>query len=240
MKLHVAQVAISHATCLGITSFQKVTKEANNSNQIDDINAKLDDLLSQVDIMIKNRIDNKTKILDQAESRKSKIRELRKSLNYHLDILEKQLQSKSENLITLETGSIENVVKRLQMNRYDIDNLKNSILNLQDVGSKAHKYVGGKKAKGIIGEENKILTSLAESSDMAEVSLEFIVDPMIEETIMKLVDVSVKKETKNLKSKEKVSSCQTVTNETTILQKTFDTSVFDRYVTISSIVVLPC
>ncbi|XP_063446809.1 uncharacterized protein LOC134726339 [Mytilus trossulus] len=181
--------ANSHATCLGITSFQKVTQEANNSNQIDDINAKLDHLLSQLDIMIKNRKDNETKISDQAGSHKSKLKELKKNINDHLDTLENQLQSKSDNLITLETGLIENVVKRLKSKRHDIDNLKKYILNLKDVGSNAQKYIGGKKAECTIGKEKKILASLADTSDMAEVSLEFTVDPITEETIMKSIDV---------------------------------------------------
>lgn len=232
--------AINHATCLGITSFQKVTEEANNSNQIDDINVKLGDLLSQVDVMIKNRKDNKTKILDQAGSHKSKLRELRKNINYHIDVLEKQLQSKSENLISLQTGLIDNVVKRLQIKRHDINNLKNNIVNLKNVGSNAHKYIGGKKVEGMIGEENKILASLAGSLDMSEVNLEFIVDPMIGKTIMKFVDVTMNKDTGNLKSKANVSTCQTTPGGSTILQKTYDTSVFDRGVTISSMIAIPC
>ncbi|CAG2228855.1 unnamed protein product [Mytilus edulis] len=211
-----------HSTCLGITSFQKVIQEANNSNQIDDINAKLDDLLSQVDIMIKNRKDNKTKIIDQAGN-----------------ILENQLQSKSDNLITLETGAIENVVKRLKVKRHDIDNLKNNILNLKDVGSNAQKYIGGKKAELTIGEENKILASLADNSDMAEVSLEFTVDPMTEETIMKSIDVYMKNETEIRNQRKRFLHVRPFLMKLPFCRKFFDTSVFDRHVTISSIVVLP-
>ncbi|CAC5388900.1 unnamed protein product [Mytilus coruscus] len=229
--------SINHATCLGLTSFNQITTEVRKSCHWEDIHNKLDDLLNNFDVIIKNRSANKTRLKKQSENRRYTVNELRKKINGYLDSLESQLLEKSENILTVESKAIEKLIIFFEKKKKVIIDLKHNFSNLYEFASDTQVFLGEIKVEEIMNIEEGSLLSMLNGSDAIESNLEFIIDPMIADSLSKLVDVHLKREksTPSLNLQMTPSTCQIICDETAVLLTNFNTSAFTKDTIISSI-----
>lgn len=228
--------SINHSTCLGITSLNQVITEARTSCFREEIDRKIDDLLNKIDVIIKNRSANKSRIQKQIKNRKYSVDELRTKINGYLDELEIQLLEKSGEILTVEGKAIENAITFYEMKKKVLIELKDNFSTLHDNASDTQVFLGGREVEKNLNTEEGSLLSMLNGPNTLESNLEFIIDPTIAEILSKLVDVHLKREksTPSLNLQITPPTCQIICDETAVLLTNYNTSAFTKDTIISS------
>ncbi|CAC5409117.1 unnamed protein product [Mytilus coruscus] len=143
---------------------------------------------------------------------------LREDIDKKMD----DLLNKFDIIIKNRSGNKTRLKKQSENRRYTVNELR----------TKINGYLDSLESQLFEKSENMLTVE-----DAIESNLEFMIDPMIADSLSKLVDVHLKREksTPSLNLQMTPSTCQIICDETAVLLTNFHTSAFTKDTTISSI-----
>ncbi|CAC5390428.1 unnamed protein product [Mytilus coruscus] len=86
-----ACISTNHKNCVGLQLPRDVLKTAKSSTLFDSIEMSIKDIKTNIDTIIKDRIDDPTRFRPQREKCRNEIKQFRIIINSHLDGLEQQI-----------------------------------------------------------------------------------------------------------------------------------------------------
>ncbi|CAC5361403.1 unnamed protein product [Mytilus coruscus] len=224
---------LDHSTCFGLKSLPNVVASFRESACLNYLDRRFDVLVNNIEKVIENRVRNKEKISNQCKKSRSDIQILRKEINKHLDNLESQLATKSDKIIEDENEKLENILQRLEEKKRNVNDLKKNFSELKIGGTNLQVFISSRQIDTSISEVNESLNSEMTEENMSELSLEFIMNPDLEETINQLLDVHLEREKSTvLLDLSTKLSCQIiledVTKVTAVHVNSFEKSAFQK------------
>ncbi|CAC5410903.1 unnamed protein product [Mytilus coruscus] len=107
----------SHFQCEKLETIQDVVKNVKTSPALEDIENDLKCIMFNLDSLIKNRQENKTRINDQKLARMEEIKNVRKLINDKLDEMEKSLNDTMKSDVKELSSDLDNFLQDLDVHK---------------------------------------------------------------------------------------------------------------------------
>ncbi|CAC5400700.1 unnamed protein product [Mytilus coruscus] len=139
----------------------------------------IQDIKTNIDTIIKDRIDDLTRFLHQREKCRNEIKQLRIVINSHLDELEEQILKKL-NAVEMEINlKTDKLVADLSEKTKYADILQANITSVKKYGSDLQAYIGSKLIEADVEKEEKYLQSLTKNGSLKQNLLQCKIDDKI-------------------------------------------------------------
>ncbi|XP_052078254.1 uncharacterized protein LOC127716172 [Mytilus californianus] len=174
-----ACISTNHKNCVGLHLLRDVLKTAKSSTLFDSIEMSIQDIKTNIDTIIKDRIDDLTRFLHQREKCRNEIKQLRIVINSHLDELEEQILKKL-NAVEMEVNlKTDKLVADLSEKTKYADILQANITSVKKYGSDLQAYMGSKLIEADVEKEEKYLQSLTKNRSLQQNLLQCKIDDKI-------------------------------------------------------------
>ncbi|VDI63514.1 Hypothetical predicted protein [Mytilus galloprovincialis] len=161
----------SHFHCEKPDIIQDVVQNVKTSPVLEDIENDLNCIMVNLESLIKNRLENKTRINAQKLTCMEEIQNVRKLINDKLDEMEKNLKHTMESDIEELGLDLDNLLKDLDVHKRHIHTLQEELKAAISIGTDLQVFLGLRQLELRVEEEHSYLESLKTTKAMDEVDL---------------------------------------------------------------------
>ncbi|XP_063412569.1 uncharacterized protein LOC134695278 [Mytilus trossulus] len=211
----------NHQKCT-VSAFEEIINDAKSSEQFQDLETRLEDLLQNIDKIKKDRKANVVSIEEMKKRHVAEIQHIRVEINKHLDNLEKQIIKDVEEK---ESQCKESIQKALSSVKEKETMINQSQINLQSIkqyASDFQTFLGMRELELKVNENEQYLQSLIETNGFENLDLVCNVDTDVESilhNVKSFGSIEIKKHISDIgltRAKDKQAQIQVKTEMKTI------------------------
>ncbi|CAC5403666.1 TRIM2_3 [Mytilus coruscus] len=166
-----ACISIDHRSCIGLLLLQDVLKTAKTSVLLNSIESDIRDIKSNIEKIIQDRQQNLAIIHDQRNRYRLEMKQVRTTLNSHLDTLEQNILQDldaNENKVKRETEKL--ITKLLEKTKVT-DDLVRNISAIKMHATDIQAFIGSKAIETRVEKEEQYLQGLTEDGSLSQILL---------------------------------------------------------------------
>lgn len=166
-----ACISIDHRSCIGLLLLQDVLKTAKTSVLLDSIESDIKDMKCNIENIIQDRQQNLAIINDLRNRYRLEIKQVRTTLNSHLDTIEKNILEDldaNENKIKREA---EKLISKLFEKMKVVEDLVRNISAIKMHATDIQAFIGSKSIEIRLEGEEKYLQDLKEDGSFSQILL---------------------------------------------------------------------
>ncbi|XP_071150544.1 uncharacterized protein [Mytilus edulis] len=164
-----------HQKC-NVIPLDEVTNNTKTSGLLQDLEARLVDLLHNIDIIKQDRKANLASIEERKERHRTKIRQIRTQMNEHLDKLENGIKQDLEKNVCQCKGNIQNMLASVQEKGKLITEYQNNLQSIKQHATDVQTFLVMRDIEMKIFDNEQYLQSLVENNQFEPVDIVFKVD----------------------------------------------------------------
>ncbi|XP_052082881.1 uncharacterized protein LOC127720342 isoform X1 [Mytilus californianus] len=204
----VSCVSQEHDTCKNLKPLTEVVDGVKSSAAFEDLEDRAKDISELIGNLIKNKQDNKRSLAFQKNRIISEMQNVRKTINIHLDKLEKDLLGKLDNEEKKQCKNIDSLIEKISKMGKHVDQIVNDLKQIKQHASDFQTFFGLHEWNKKIEKDEKDLMSLQSDKilDSADIHIEYSPILMKFETYVKefgKLEVKSSSSKKNVLKKEK-------------------------------------
>ena len=161
----------NHSECLDVAILENTVKDVKTSAIFNEIEQLINDMTEAIGKIRLNRQTNSSAVREQKILVENEIRELRTTINVHLDKLQENLMkelTETEKRITDETREL---LASLDEKQKELTEYKTNIANIKRYASDLQAYFGVKKIEKDLATHDRCLQSLVNSDSLNQIKL---------------------------------------------------------------------
>ena len=161
----------NHSECLDVAILENTVKDVKTSTIFNEIEQLINDMTEAIGKIRLNRQTNSSAVREQKILVENEIRELRTTINVHLDKLQENLMkelTETEKRITDETREL---LASLDEKQKELTEYKTYIANIKRYASDLQAYFGVKKIEKDLATHDRCLQSLVNSDSLNQIKL---------------------------------------------------------------------
>jgi hypothetical protein len=163
----------NHKECKNVVIIQDIIQDAKTSVSFDDLQQQLSVIFKNIQRIRENRQANADLFMKQKESIEKDIRDLRETMNNHLDKLQVKLTSELMEVEIKTNHGIQELLTTLQRQEEEIYQSQVNIENIKKYASELQAFLGLKQIQGISMKNEKYIQSLMEDGNLKQIKLSF-------------------------------------------------------------------
>lgn len=169
----------SHVHCEKLETIQDVVKNVKTSPVLEDIENDLKCIMTNLDSLIQNRQENKTRVHTQKLACMEKIQSIRKQVNDKLDKMEKCLKKTLESDVKELESDLDNLLHDIDVQKRNISTLQEELAAAVGFATELQVFLGLKTLELKLKEDFSFLETLKTNKAMDEVDIVLDIDPTI-------------------------------------------------------------
>jgi DNA-binding beta-propeller fold protein YncE len=169
----------NHKECKQVVIIEDIIEDVKTSVSFDDLQQQLSVISKNIKRIRENRLTNADLIRKQKEGVEKDIRDLRETMNNHLDKLQEKLTTELIQVEVKTNNGIQELLTTLQRKEEEIYQSQINIENIKKYASELQSFLGLKQIPGISMKNENYIQSLIEDDNLKQIKLSFKADDQI-------------------------------------------------------------
>jgi hypothetical protein len=169
----------NHQECKDVVIIEDIIQDVKTSVSFDDLQQQLSVISKNIQRIQENRQANAVLIRKQKERIEKDIRDLRETMNNHLDKLQEKLSTELTQIELKTNNGIHELLTTLQRKEEEIYQSQVNIENIKKYASELQAFLGLKQIQDISIKNENCIQSLLKDGNFKETTLSFKADDQI-------------------------------------------------------------